>query len=77
VAKSRKVVGAHCVPVEGRVKPVPAVERGEVGQRADRLVPVKNPGYDQTSAEFLCWLIVNVYKSATLCWVADAETSAS
>jgi hypothetical protein len=42
VAEPREVVSAHRVPVSGGVEPVSAVERGEVGRRADRLVSVKN-----------------------------------
>jgi hypothetical protein len=66
VAEPREVVRTHRVSVPSGVEPVPAVERGEVGRRADRLIPAKRLGYGQTSVEFLCWLIVNVYESAIL-----------
>jgi hypothetical protein len=69
MAEPREAARVHHVPVSSMVEPVPAVERGKVGRHADQLVPVKRPGYDQTSAEFLCWPIVNVHESAILCCV--------
>jgi hypothetical protein len=54
VAEPREIVGVHRIPVPDEVEPIPAEERREIERRADQFLPVKKPGYDQTSAEFLC-----------------------
>jgi hypothetical protein len=38
VVEPREVVCAHRVRVPGEVEPVPAVERGEIGRRANQLI---------------------------------------
>jgi hypothetical protein len=41
VMEPQEIVRVDRVPVPDGVEPVPAVERGEIGRRADRLVPLK------------------------------------